>query len=75
MEIELASKVDAEEIVKTYHGAVADGNALVVTIVRQGLAERMGRGVKPVPKAAPAPPQTQAYVQPRQDLLSSNASR
>ena len=44
MEIEVESRTAAEEIVQRYNGAVADGNTLVLTMIRQSLQDRMGDG-------------------------------
>ncbi|GFZ49299.1 hypothetical protein JCM24511_07418 [Saitozyma sp. JCM 24511] len=45
IDLEFASRQPAEEIISQYHGVVADGNTLRVTMVRQSLGERMGSGL------------------------------
>jgi len=41
VDLEFQARSDAEEVVKKYDGAMADGNALSVVIVRPKLAERL----------------------------------
>ncbi|WVQ84106.1 hypothetical protein IAT38_006251 [Cryptococcus sp. DSM 104549] len=45
IDLELESRSDAEGLIRQYHGVVADGNTLSVTIVN-GLKHRLGGGVK-----------------------------
>lgn len=45
IDLEFASRQPAEEIISQYHGVVADGNTLRVTMVRQSLGERLGSGL------------------------------
>ena len=44
----MATRQAAEDVIQRYDGAIADGNALKVAIVKQSLAERMSGGVGPV---------------------------
>ncbi|WRT68184.1 uncharacterized protein IL334_005159 [Kwoniella shivajii] len=44
VDLELESRSDAEGLIKQYHGVVADGNTLNVTIINQGLRSRIGTG-------------------------------
>jgi hypothetical protein len=67
VDIEVEARATADEIVQKYNGVMADGNALSVTIIRQKLTERMGRGgAVSAPSQSRAAPQ--AYSQPRQEL-------
>jgi len=72
IEIELDNRASAEEIVSKYNGAVADGNALVVSIIKQGLAERMGRGA--AQSQPPAARASQPRQQQREELLAPSGS-
>ncbi|WVQ99802.1 hypothetical protein IAU59_006944 [Kwoniella sp. CBS 9459] len=45
VDLEVEQRSDAEGLINQYHGVVADGNTLQVTIVNQGLKSRVGAGV------------------------------
>ncbi|OCF41133.1 hypothetical protein I317_05047 [Kwoniella heveanensis CBS 569] len=46
VDLEVEQRSDAEGLIAQYHGVVADGNTLQVTIVNQGLKSRMGAGAR-----------------------------
>ncbi|WWC90929.1 uncharacterized protein L201_005867 [Kwoniella dendrophila CBS 6074] len=75
VDLELENRSDADGLIKQYHGVVADGNTLSVTIINQGLKSRIGSSV-----AAPSQPASQTQ-QPSQrsnnvgrELIASSSS-
>ncbi|WWC93557.1 hypothetical protein V866_000392 [Kwoniella sp. B9012] len=52
VDLELDNKADAEGLIKQYHGVVADGNTLSVTIINQGLKGRIGASTPVVQQSA-----------------------
>lgn len=44
VELEVQDQASAQELITQYDGAVADGNTLRLSLIKQTLAERMGRG-------------------------------
>ncbi|WVR07340.1 hypothetical protein IAU60_004381 [Kwoniella sp. DSM 27419] len=55
VDLELEQRSDADGLIKQYHGVVADGNTLSVTIVNQGLKSRIGNG-SGATRSAQSPP-------------------
>ena len=49
VELEVPTREIAEQLQSQYDGVAADGNTLRVTIIRQGLKDRMGNGHAVVP--------------------------
>ncbi|WVF72579.1 hypothetical protein IAT40_007396 [Kwoniella sp. CBS 6097] len=86
VDLEVEQRSDAEGLVNQYHGVVADGNTLQVTIINQGLKSRMGlvgasntaannsRPNQPNP-AASAPARNDRASAAGQELLGGSSSR
>ncbi|WWC63061.1 uncharacterized protein I303_105660 [Kwoniella dejecticola CBS 10117] len=74
VDLELENRADAEGLIKQYHGVVADGNTLSVTIVNQGLKSRMGilDPAAPVPTSVQQPARSNNNV--GRELLGSGSS-
>ncbi|ORY35337.1 hypothetical protein BCR39DRAFT_555494 [Naematelia encephala] len=74
VELELASRTDADDLVKRYHGAVADGNTLSVTVIRVGLVERMQSAARvQAPPISAVVKKKEAYT--GQELLTGRSSK
>ncbi|WVW85861.1 hypothetical protein I302_107899 [Kwoniella bestiolae CBS 10118] len=72
VDLELENRSDAEGLIKQYHGVVADGNTLSVTIINQGLKGRIGAST-PAVVQQPAQPAERKHNVGR-ELLGSNSS-
>ncbi|WWC71776.1 uncharacterized protein I206_105735 [Kwoniella pini CBS 10737] len=77
VDLELENKADAEGLIKQYHGVVADGNTLSVTIINQGLKNRMGASSTTTTNASAIAPVQQYEGRTSnagRELLGSNSS-